>query len=412
MPCIYKIQNKKTNKVYIGQTKRDLEWRLNNAWCGHFHKAESGCTSYLSCAIRKHGKDGFTYEVLEEKSWNDFKTKKDLIDWLNMREIYWINYYQSNKHDFGYNKTKGGQTGRPDIDYSASSKRMTEYNHKFWANEENRKQRSALVSAQSSNSWKNSEFRNKVIAGMALANSRKTPEEKHTNAMKGVETRRRNGTLVNTEETKDKISKSVTELWQDPEYVKMQSDNKRGNTNVKGRIHVHTDTDFRMIKPEQLDEFLAKGYVLGSGRSHHHYLSKEEKQARKQRMQERGTLDKLRDNSKTAEANKGSKVLYKEGIKKTFKAKEYEQALKDGWLPFYKYLDAGYTLPWVNEGKPVTLHVPKFKLLYKAGRQKRIKLSEVEDYLSAGWLPYKEYLATGGQLSWRFPKRKNNEDKI
>lgn len=185
-----------------------------------------------------------------------------------------------------------------------------------------------------------------------------------------------------------------------------------GCSSIKGRIYVHNDFEDKIIPRALLDTYIAKGYKQGRSFGTTHYLSDEEKQARKQRMQEHGTLDKLKDNSKTAEANKGSKVLYKDGIKKTFKAKEYEQALKDGWLPFYKYLDAGYTLPWVNEGKPVTLHVPKFKLLYKAGRQKRIKLSEVEDYLSAGWLPYKEYLATGGQLSWRFPKRKNNEDKI
>ena len=36
MGLIYKIQNKQNCKIYIGQTKRSLEWRLNNPFCGHF----------------------------------------------------------------------------------------------------------------------------------------------------------------------------------------------------------------------------------------------------------------------------------------------------------------------------------------------------------------------------------------
>lgn len=412
MPCIYKIENKINHKIYIGQTKRTLDWRLNNTWCGHFHKANSGCKSYLCNALRKYGKDNFIYEVIEERDSTSFENKQELVNWLNDREIYWISYYHSNCHEFGYNKTKGGQTGKPNINYSLHSKRMTEYNNAFWSDEERVEKRREQVRQQSIRRWKDSKYREKTIASLKATIAIKSMEEKHISAMKGVETRRKNGTLESSEETKRKISASVTNLWQDPEYAKMQSDNKRGNTNVKGRIHVHTDTDFRMIKPEQLDEFLAKGYVLGSGRSHHHYLSDEEKQARKQKMQERGTLDKLRDTTKAAESNKGSKTLYKDGIKKIFKADKVDGALEEGWLSFYDYLSAGYTLSWVNDGKPVTLHVPKFKLLYKDGRQKRVKLEEVEDYLSAGWLPYKEYLATGGQLSWRFPKRKNNENKI
>lgn len=107
MAIIYKITNRQNRKAYIGQTKLSLEWRLTNSWCGHFTAAEQGYDSPLSKALRKYGKDGFTYEVIEERSNDTFETKQELINWLNTREIYWIEQYDSFKH--GYNRTKGGQ---------------------------------------------------------------------------------------------------------------------------------------------------------------------------------------------------------------------------------------------------------------------------------------------------------------
>lgn len=392
MPCIYKIQNKINGKIYIGQTKRTLEWRLHNTWCGHFHKLNSGSKSYLSCALRKYGKENFTYDVIEEKSYDDFENKQALVDWLNSREQYWISYYKSNKHDFGYNKTKGGQTGKPDIDYSVASRRMTEYNNKRWADADFRKRRSAKVSKQFIELWKTEEFRQQVIGSM------RKPKPK----------------------CKCKPDKDINELFinehiikRNPERLrKLRSNRMLGNTNVKGRIHVHTDTDFRMIKPEQLENFLARGYTKGTGRSYHRYLTEEQKQQRKQRMIERGTLDKLRDMQASTKANTGCKHLYKDGIKKIFKKEEVEQAIEDGWMTHYDYVSSGGKIRKKNSEELASYPTPKFKLLYKEGKQKRVKLEEYNKHIIEGWLPYKDYLASGGQLSWRFPKRSNNENKI
>lgn len=107
MALIYKIQNKENGKVYIGQTYYSLEWRLNNDFCGHFKRAfkENVHQSKLYAALRKYGKDGFTYEVLEEIPNEDFASYEQLKAWLNRKEDYYIQQYDA--ISAGYNMLKG-----------------------------------------------------------------------------------------------------------------------------------------------------------------------------------------------------------------------------------------------------------------------------------------------------------------
>ena len=62
MGFIYKITNKVNNKVYIGQTNRNLEIRWRE------HKSRAGChyTSHLYGAMDKYGTDNFVFEGLED----------------------------------------------------------------------------------------------------------------------------------------------------------------------------------------------------------------------------------------------------------------------------------------------------------------------------------------------------------
>lgn len=110
MALIYKLQNKTNNKVYIGQTKFSLEYRLTNKLCGHFVRAfEQNCRSALHAALRKYGKDNFIYEVIEERSNDSFTSDEQMHEWLDNREVYWIAQYNSTNRLFGYNSTTGGQ---------------------------------------------------------------------------------------------------------------------------------------------------------------------------------------------------------------------------------------------------------------------------------------------------------------
>lgn len=95
---IYIITNTENDKVYIGQTARDIESRF------HEHKWEARNlrhNSHLHKAMAKYGIDKFSIKILEEP----------LIEQLDEREKYWIKEYNSVKN--GYNMTIGGTNGIP-----------------------------------------------------------------------------------------------------------------------------------------------------------------------------------------------------------------------------------------------------------------------------------------------------------
>lgn len=89
---IYKALCKNTGRVYIGQTRRDLQTRINE----HLNYSERK----FSKALRKYGLDSFEWTVLEEHN---------TIDKANEREIYLISKYNSYKQ--GYNSHIGGRVG-------------------------------------------------------------------------------------------------------------------------------------------------------------------------------------------------------------------------------------------------------------------------------------------------------------
>lgn len=97
MSCgIYKITNKITNHAYIGQSIT-IEERWNDEINRAFNPNSESYSSPLSSAIRKYGKEQFTFEILEECT----RSK------LDEKEIYYINFY--NTYFDGYNCTTGGQ---------------------------------------------------------------------------------------------------------------------------------------------------------------------------------------------------------------------------------------------------------------------------------------------------------------
>ena len=88
MKGIYKITNKKNNKVYIGQSDR-----LNDREREHFYRLEKQTHSneYLQKSYNKYGKDNFLFEIIEE------------TDDLNNRELHFINEYGGINSDKNYN---------------------------------------------------------------------------------------------------------------------------------------------------------------------------------------------------------------------------------------------------------------------------------------------------------------------
>jgi len=97
---IYKATCKNNNKVYIGQTIKSLNKRSKEHWSD---TKDENRHAYFHKALLKHGKDNFTWEIIEECCSQEQ---------LDNREIYWIEYYKATDKEFGYNLSKGGQAGK------------------------------------------------------------------------------------------------------------------------------------------------------------------------------------------------------------------------------------------------------------------------------------------------------------
>lgn len=89
---IYKATNLINKKVYIGQTTRTLEQRRKE------HEKPSKHNYLFQRAIRKYGKEAFSWQVID---------KADGEVALNEKEVAWIAHYRSYKEN-GYNMTIGG----------------------------------------------------------------------------------------------------------------------------------------------------------------------------------------------------------------------------------------------------------------------------------------------------------------
>ena len=96
---IYKLQNKVTGKMYIGQTRKSLESRMRD----HKNAAYRGEDFYIGEAIRKYGWENFEYSVIAET--NDANT-------LNELEYYYIQKYHTDVD--GYNLAPGGSSNTMD----------------------------------------------------------------------------------------------------------------------------------------------------------------------------------------------------------------------------------------------------------------------------------------------------------
>lgn len=92
---VYKHVNKINRKVYIGITKQKPSRRWQNGY-GYVDN------KYFFNAILKYGWDNFEHIILYENL-----TKDEAIE----KEIELIRTYKSNQREYGYNISKGGETG-------------------------------------------------------------------------------------------------------------------------------------------------------------------------------------------------------------------------------------------------------------------------------------------------------------
>lgn len=94
---IYLYRSRTSGKPYVGQTRQPKR-RYNN-----HKKCSKDDNTHFGRAKRKYGFDDFEYSVIETLS---DETLENLQNKLNVREKYWIKYYDSIKN--GYNSMPGG----------------------------------------------------------------------------------------------------------------------------------------------------------------------------------------------------------------------------------------------------------------------------------------------------------------
>lgn len=96
---IYIIVNLVNGKSYIGQSRN-----ISSRQYSHFHALERNAhhNKYLQRAFNKYGSEVFVFKVLEYCA----------IDQLNVRERFWIDYYQTTDPSKGYNNESGGNADK------------------------------------------------------------------------------------------------------------------------------------------------------------------------------------------------------------------------------------------------------------------------------------------------------------
>jgi len=102
---IYIITNKINNKKYIGQTTRSLNKRIYEYKAAY--KYNKFYNQHLLSAFNKYGWNNFEFSIIDTAQ---------SIEELNTKEIKYINKYQSNNKEFGYNLENGGRNAIPDIE--------------------------------------------------------------------------------------------------------------------------------------------------------------------------------------------------------------------------------------------------------------------------------------------------------
>jgi len=99
---IYMIKNTINNKIYIGQTTRNLSkriWEYKSAYNRNIFYNQ-----YLLNSFNKYGWDNFEFSIVDAAI---------NLDELNKKEIKYIQEYKSNQKEFGYNIEQGGNNAIP-----------------------------------------------------------------------------------------------------------------------------------------------------------------------------------------------------------------------------------------------------------------------------------------------------------
>jgi group I intron endonuclease len=118
MHYLYRITDTLSNKIYIGQSNKEIErWRQHK-----YYARQEEPIQYISRAMKKYGVENFTYEVIA-----CCRTQEDADE----LETQLIKQYDSQNKEHGYNIAPGGEhawnAGLPSEQQPMYGKRQSEY---------------------------------------------------------------------------------------------------------------------------------------------------------------------------------------------------------------------------------------------------------------------------------------------
>lgn len=242
---IYCIKNNLNNKVYIGQSIN-----INHRIQEHISLLNRNChsNSYLQRSFNKYGIENFSHEIIEECS----------EELLSEREIYWINYYDS--YNNGYNLTEGGEGLRGYKFNNDTKSKISKSLIGIKRSEETRNKISISKSGPNHpNYHKPSNVqpfygkthsegsRQKISVNHRDISGDNNPMKNRDVVMKAKETRK--GYIVSND-TKIKMSESQKRIGNKP-------------PSPKGKIHICSQDDHKLIYPNELEYYLSIGYKKG-----------------------------------------------------------------------------------------------------------------------------------------------------
>ena len=260
---IYKTTNLINGKIYIGKKK------------GEFNNNYKGSGKYLKNALKKYGTENFFVEPIEFC---------ETLEIQNEREKYWIKYHRDK--DFAmYNIASGGDGGDlvtclPEEDYRKFSQLMSELNKqgiignkgKHLSESHRRKIGEGNKGKIHSEEWKRKH--DDAIRGKPAWNKGLT-----INDPRVAKYARKKGEYKHSEEVKHLISERVKgrkkahyinrEQWIENMRTFQKSrkhseeENERLRNIAVGRIWVNDGEKSKMIYPEELQQYLDKGFKKG-----------------------------------------------------------------------------------------------------------------------------------------------------
>lgn len=241
---IYKITNLVNNKVYVGQAI-DLEKRLSEhrfSLLGNRH-----INKHLQNAWNKYGEENFKFEVIEVCS----------EDKLTEREQYWIDYYGGMNSNNNYNQREASSKGHLSEE-SKQKMSISQLGHLVKA-ETRQKMRNRMLgnnygSKVMQEKWKSEEWRNKIIE-LHKNNTYMKGKHQTEEAKRKIGEASRNH--KHTNEAKQKISQTHKGIPKSYEHKQKIAKARLGTKWINnGQIA-------KMVHNEELDFYLANGYVLG-----------------------------------------------------------------------------------------------------------------------------------------------------